>query len=60
MFLLALFAPVFGFALALLIGFYAHSQDNRSVRNAAIAAGLLAVLWTLLALQLGVPQLYGF
>jgi hypothetical protein len=60
MFLVVAFAPPYGFVFALLIGFFAQSQDNRQVRNAAIVAGAVAVLWTLLALQLGAPILYGF
>jgi hypothetical protein len=55
MLLIAVLVPPFGFIFALLVGFASHAQDNRPVRNAAVAAGLLAVLWTLVSLQLGAP-----
>jgi hypothetical protein len=57
--LLALFAPPLGFLLALLVGFWAHANDNRPVRNVAIAAALLAVIWTVAARELAAPVLYG-
>jgi hypothetical protein len=53
MIVLALFAPLFGLAVAALVAFDRNRRGERTMRNMAVAAGTLAAIGFFVPLSLG-------